>query len=227
MQQNHKAVIVGSGGQARLVARLLSASGRCTVSCFVEASEAARDALRERRPECPVATDLAEALQEHRPDVAVVCGPVGQRAEQILACLRAGCRVLAPGPLCSNSAEAGEIVEMFRCDKSLKLVACLPDRFISPRPEAVRLAHRGQLGRLFLVENAGAIPRPAETKDDAQSQEQAEADLLFASASVPLDLIIHAARRRVEEVHAVSTGSGADATHLLCMSLEGGLAARH
>jgi predicted dehydrogenase len=102
-----RAAIVGSGGIARVHARLIRELGGEVVAVC------GRTLTGARRLGCggEAYDDLAAMLRASRPDVVHVCTPNHLHAEQAIAAFRAGAHVFCEKPLATNGDDARRMVE--------------------------------------------------------------------------------------------------------------------
>ena len=65
-------------------------------------------------PGIPWDADLAHALEQLRPDAAIIATPPATHADLARTCLQAGCHVLVEKPICPDALEARQLAESFR-----------------------------------------------------------------------------------------------------------------
>ncbi|QEO15432.1 Gfo/Idh/MocA family oxidoreductase [Agromyces intestinalis] len=151
-----RAAIVGCGiiglNHARAIARVDGVDVAVLVDPVAEAAERLADAvvddLGAPRPE--VFPDLADALEQARPDLVVICTPSGMHVEQAAAAVEAGAHVVIEKPLDVDLARARRI-ERLAADAARdgRLVSVISQHRFDPASVAVaRALHAGGLGRV-------------------------------------------------------------------------------
>lgn len=96
----------------------------------------------------------SDLLAEHEIDVALVAGVYADRAEAVLAALRAGAHVLADKPLCT-SLDQLERIEIAAAAADRHVSVVFEKRFSPPTLALQRMLADGELGQLALVAATG------------------------------------------------------------------------
>lgn len=107
---------------------------------------------------CPFFTDVAEMLEQTRPEVAVVITPHPFHAELAVTCLEAGCHVLVEKPMAVHIGEADTMIRA--AEDAGRLLAVNFQHRQRPDIKAVyTLLREGRLGRVQHVDMTMAWPR--------------------------------------------------------------------
>lgn len=95
---------------------------------------------------------LEQLLQPGRvPDIAILCGPPGERQSHALPLLRAGVDLLVLAPLATRPQEAERLLEIAE-RTGRELTTAMPHRLSPSLREAREILREGQLGLLRYVE---------------------------------------------------------------------------
>ena len=144
-------------------------------------------------------TDYRELIARDDIQVIGVYSPDHLHAEHAIAALKAGKHVVCTKPMCTNVADAAEMVRLVD-EKGLKFIVGQIMRFDKEFSAAKRLADDGKLGDIILAE--------AHYVHDARSflygtpwRVNVAQDLMFGGACHPVDLL-RWFLGDVEEVHA-------------------------
>ena len=100
-----RAAIIGTGGTARVHARLIRELGGELAGVCGRTLGAAQSFSA-----APAYDDLARLLREQMPDIVHICSPNHLHAEQSMAALRAGAHVLCEKPMAISSAECEQMM---------------------------------------------------------------------------------------------------------------------
>src|SRR6516165_4397370 len=100
-----RAAIIGTGGIARIHARLIRELGGELAGVCGRTLGAAQSFSA-----APAYDDLARLLREQMPDIVHICSPNHLHAEQSMAALRAGAHVLCEKPMAISSAECEQMM---------------------------------------------------------------------------------------------------------------------
>ncbi len=92
-------------------------------------------------------TDYKEMLERERFDVAGICGPNGERAEQIIACAGRGLHIAAEKPLALERRDL-ERVKQAVAHNRVRLTMLLPMRYSPPYLALKRIVDAGEIGEV-------------------------------------------------------------------------------
>jgi predicted dehydrogenase len=179
-----RAAIVGAGLMGRWHAQAIRrAGGRVAVVIDPDRARAERLAARVAG-RAAVATELAVALREHRPDVVHVCSPVGTHEAVVTACIDAGAHALVEKPL---AADAPATLRLHEHAAGRGVLLCPVHQFLFQRGvlECVRrLPELGPIRQFDVV----ACSAGADGGDDA-AREQVARDILPHGLSLARRLV--------------------------------------
>jgi predicted dehydrogenase len=96
------------------------------------------------------ADELQNALEQLRPELAIVASPHSVHADQVELCLRHDCHVLCEKPLALDLSRCRQLVELAKARERL-LVVNLQRRYEGPAAAYRRLVQAGKLGKISTV----------------------------------------------------------------------------
>lgn len=98
----------------------------------------------------PVETDLAEALQKHRPQAVIVANPTALHLEVAIPAVEAGCAILLEKPIAENLSRVDELRRAAQKNGSRILVG-FQFRYHPTLNKARELIQAGALGKILTV----------------------------------------------------------------------------
>lgn len=146
-----KAVSIGCGKRGRLHAQMLEKIPGVTLVAAADPVEQVRREFLADRPHCVGYDDVPTMLQEHKPDLAIICTRPQVRLEPIRQCAQAGVRgIQSEKPVAMSWNEALEIKKL--AEQTGALVAFTHQRrFEAQFVRARRELAEGRIGQLLEV----------------------------------------------------------------------------
>jgi predicted dehydrogenase len=190
------ALLIGSGSMAKSC-HLPVLMGTPGVVC---AGVVVRTRRCDSTSEAPATfTDVHEALETTRPNLAVVATPHDCHFEQVRECLWAGCHVLVEKPLALRYEQCQELVALAENQQQL-LVVGLQRRYEGFARYAKEMVVRGELGRVTLAHGLFAHRFDASPHGWRSDSMRCGAGIVDDSGMHLLDLMVYLCGRAVSEV---------------------------
>ena len=98
----------------------------------------------------PVETDLAEALEKHKPDAVVVANPTSLHLDVAIPAAEAGCHILLEKPV-SHSLDRLDLLEKAAAKSGSKILVGFQFRYHPTLNKARELIQSGALGKILTV----------------------------------------------------------------------------
>lgn len=144
-----RVLVVGVGFMGSLHARTLRSSRQATLCAVVDRSQSAADTAAAEFG-VPAYTDLAQAIEETRPDAAIIATPDPFHREPVETAIEAGLAVLIEKPLATTTADAEAIVEL-ATQRGTRLMTGHIGRFYPRYVATADAVHSGRLGKPVMV----------------------------------------------------------------------------
>lgn len=153
------AVVGGAGTWGRHYLRTYANHPRCQVIALVDRARDRRQAFADRYNVPQVFDTVEELLAREIPDIVSVILPVAHTYGAVIACARAGVRVVScEKPIAAELARADEIVRI--CRECGTILGCGTSRWISYTPQTIDWLRAGNIGPL----TGAAIPASLQTE---------------------------------------------------------------
>ena len=147
--------VVGTGMIARFHAKAIADIHDARIAATVSRSTTSGRAFTNEiaRPDCPVFTDLGDALKAPGVDAVIITTPSGAHREPALLAAAAGKHVVVEKPLEITEERCDAIIEA--CDRAgVKLCTIFPSRFGDANCALKSAIDAGRFGRLTLGETS-------------------------------------------------------------------------
>lgn len=144
-----KILIVGVGFMGSLHARIVHGSRRATLCGVVDRSETVAEAVG-KEFDVPAFTDLGRAIEETRPDAAIIATPDPAHREPVETAIDAGVPVLVEKPLATTLEDAEAIVRLAQ-GRGVRLMTGHSTRFYPRYIQVAEKVWSGELGEPVMV----------------------------------------------------------------------------